>query len=207
VKTLVSLLALWASGMVAMPASAHWVYATDASFQYQAGQAGIGRSGGNDANALGNDRNSTRSLGIGGAAVFSFDTSFTDRIRFWDSTQGTGQWPSNLSVFVGNSWDVDNPNFRLDLSQWTSLGTLNGPDVRHGSTLRVPGVFQYLLIVDSSARGQRPFNIASVSVLAAPGSSESPTVAAVPVPGALWLFGSGLLGLAAVAKRRSSRRR
>ena len=31
-----------------------------------------------------------------------------------------------------------------------------------------------------------------------------PDVSAVPVPGAIWLFGSGILGLVAAARRRST---
>jgi hypothetical protein len=192
---------------VATPAAAHWVFATDAAFQYQAGQAGIGKGQGNDDNALGNTRDSSRSLGLGGAAVFGFDTAFTGQLRFWDQSSGTGQWPSNLSVFVGNSWNFDDPNFKLDLSEWTSVGTLGQPDARNGSTLKVPGVFQYLLIVDngSRTRGRTPFNVTRVSVL--PGSTHSlPAPAAVPIPGAVWLFGSALLGLAAVARRRANHR-
>jgi hypothetical protein len=192
---------------VSTPATAHWVFATDASFQYQAGQAGIRKGQGNDDNALGNTRDSSRSLGVGGAAVFGFDTAFTGQIRFWDQGSGTGQWPSNLSIFVGNSWNFDDPSFKLDLSEWTSIGTLGQPDARNRSTLTVPGVFQYLLIIDNGThmRGRTPFNVTRVAVL--PAAVENlPAPAPVPIPGAIWLFGSGLLGLAVVARRRSKNR-
>jgi hypothetical protein len=34
------------------------------------------------------------------------------------------------------------------------------------------------------------------------GTDACPTVAAVPVPAAVWLFGSGLLGLVGIARRK-----
>lgn len=212
---LVGLTAVCASAVYSVPADAHWVDATQGSFQYDLGEKRISkaRSRHLDANALGNDRNTARSLGFGGSAVFSFGTAFTDRVRIWDPTSGDcnsrGRWCSSqtrkVSVFAGNSGDFDASGFPLDTSQWTLLGALGPSDVRNGYTFKTTGVFQYLLIVDHGAsrgRFNNGFDIARVSVLAAPSG-----IAAVPIPAAVWLFGSGLLGLAAVARRRHAAHR
>lgn len=199
------LAAISAVALHSMSASAHWIYATQASFQFGSGQAGIGADRGNDQNALGDDKSTFRSLGLGGSAVFGFGAAFTERARFWETTYGDcggsggstcSNWPEQISVYAGNSWDFKNPNFAIDLDQWTALGTLGNADARRGANLAVPEVFRYLLVVDQGLQTRDPrdgFDIASVSAFSA-----------VPIPAAGWLFGSALLGLAAVARRRKA---
>lgn len=215
-RIMFGLTAVCASAVFSVPANAHWIDATKGSFQFGLGDAGIGTAGNRhlDANALGNDTGTARSLGVGGSAVFSFGTAFTDMIRIWDPAAGNcnskGKGCSNqtgkVSVFAGNTWNFDASGFPIDQSQWTLLGALGPSDVRNGFTFKTTGVFQYLLIVDHGTgvgRFSDGFDVARVSVLAAPTSS---VITAVPIPAAGWLFVSGLLGLAAFARRRRAHR-
>ncbi|MBK1645288.1 hypothetical protein CKO25_11685 [Thiocapsa imhoffii] len=186
--------------------SAGLVDATQASFQYGLGQAGIGTTNNRhvDANALDGDTGTFRSLGLNGSAVFGFGTAFTGEIKIWEATFGSctstaagtcSHWPEKVSVFGGNDWDFDAPNFNLDFSQWTQIGELGNAQAQGGGILSTDSVFQYLLLVDQGLPTSAPrdgFDVARVAV--------NP----VPIPAAGWLFGSVLIGLAAVARRRNA---
>ncbi len=213
-RIMFGLTAVYASAVYSVPAAAHWVDATQGSFQFGLGDAGIRdlRNKHLDANALGKDTGTARSLGVGGSAVFSFGTDFTGKVRIWDPASGdcnsagrgcssqTGQ----VSVFASNTWNVDASGFPIDPSQWTLLGALGQSDTRNGHTLVTTGVFRYLLIVDhgtGTGRFNDGFDIGRVSVL--PAASR---IAPVPIPAAGWLFGGGLIGLVAFARRRRAHR-
>jgi hypothetical protein len=193
--------------VVSMPAAALTVDATQASFQYGLGQAGITTANNRhiDGNALGANTSTFRSLGLNGAAVFGFGTAFSGDVKIWETTFNTcsatasgtcSHWPEKVSVFAGNSWDFNNPDFlALDTSTWTSLGVLGNADAQGGGILTTSGVFNYLLLVDNGLTTPNPkdgFDVARVSV------------SAVPIPAAGWLFGSALIGLAAAARRRKA---
>ncbi len=196
------LFVLLAGGLSAGPAMAVMVNATQASFQYVLGQANITNSDDRhlDSNALDGDTNTFRSLGTGGTAVFGFGTAFKGDVTIWETTFGTctgtatcSHWPESVNVFAGNSWDFASPNFSIDYSQWTSLGSLGNEEAQEGGTLLAGSEFKYLLVVDRGLQTPTPidgFDVAKVSVNA------------VPIPAAGWLFGSALLGLAAAARRR-----
>jgi hypothetical protein len=76
---------------------------------------------------------------------------------------------------------------------WTSIGptTFNiGPDVGGGVTL------QFTVICGGAPTCTSDYSWDNVSITA--------DIAAVPVPAAVWLFGSGLLGLIGVARRKKA---
>jgi len=71
-----------------------------------------------------------------------------------------------------------------------------------------------MLSIDASRNGQSLLSLilpSSGAVAGGSGSSSSagagPSVSAVPLPAAVWLFGSGLVGLVAVSRRSSGRLR
>ena len=113
--TAVALTSWLAIGLYSAPASSAMIYATDAVFQYGTGYAGIEGTRGDNANALGDNMNTFRSLGFKGAGVFSFDSEFSGTVTIWertgDSSQnpsctGTGticsNWPEEIAVYAGN---------------------------------------------------------------------------------------------------------
>ena len=107
-----------AIGLYSAPASSAMIYATDAAFQYGAGVAGISADRAVTANALG-DNSNFRSLGNGGAGVFSFDSDFSGTVTIWERT-GTdptstctgsvatcSNWPDAINVYAGHTWNGD----------------------------------------------------------------------------------------------------
>jgi len=209
--TLKTLILAVVSGLAvySMPATASTVNATQASFQFGLNDAGITNANNRDidANALGNNLSTFRSLGTGGAAVFGFDTAFSGDVTIWEATFGTctdaggvcSGWSEQVSVYAGNSWDFDNPNFSSldppDTSVWTNLGMLGNAEAENGATLNTTGVFNYLLLIDEGLTTPDPQDGFDVRRIA---------VTAVPIPAAAWLFGSALIGMAAIARRRKA---
>ncbi|NEX20006.1 hypothetical protein G3480_06705 [Thiorhodococcus mannitoliphagus] len=180
----------------------HWgLFATDAEFQYGAGEAGITTANNRnvDANALGDTPDTFRSLGLEGAGVFEFGTDFTGPVTIWETTFNCtgsgvtcGNHPEQINVYAGNTWDGDFSG--LDFNSWTSLGTIGNGTAQSGGTLDATGTFSFLLIVDNStslgSRSKDGFDVARVQV------------SAVPIPAAGLLFGPALLGLVGVARLR-----
>ncbi|UHD16221.1 VPLPA-CTERM sorting domain-containing protein [Thiocapsa bogorovii] len=211
-RNLVGLVAISAFALHSVPATAERVDATQASFQYGFGQAGITKADDRhlNANALDGSTSTFRSLGLNGSAVFGFGTAFSGPVTVWETTfntcndTGAGtcrHWPEKVAVYAGNSWDFSKPSFpamTAEPSQWTKLGELGNfaASPPNGGTLNADGVFRYLLLVDLGLNTSSPkdgFDVAKVSVNA------------VPIPAAGWLFGSALIGLAAVSRRKKVR--
>ena len=96
-------------------------------------------------------------------------------------TAAGGNFALGFNVFNGNILDSTSPT-----DVWTTLGvgTAAAPDNTATVTFNV--------LVLAPAGGAGYFDTASFDV------------APVPVPAAVWLFGSGLLGLVGVARRRKS---
>jgi hypothetical protein len=120
---------------------------------------------------------------------------------------------SNQTSLYGDSVSFGNVNagdklvFRLNASntgsQWFSDASLNMDGKNHvysssygGDEIIPAGVFISFEDVDAKT-SDFDYNDASFVV-------TNTSVGAVPVPAAAWLFGSGLLGLAGVARRRSA---
>lgn len=114
----------------------------------------------NTANALGapqlNAYSSTKdflSLGVGGSAIFSFGTQFTNKVTLWETTWGDkngrqSAYDEQVEVFASNSLD----------GVWTRLGLIKNIEdgaynTAAGASLTFDGIFQYLKLVDKSAAG------------------------------------------------------
>jgi len=142
----------------------------------------------------------------------TFDTLTTDSILtvqmasgidgdgfFWvigdEETPGTLNetfrvFVSATNVFDGGGSDV---SVELDMAIYNNNAFVNL------STYALPTIINYVkLQADPNIFGSPP---APMAVLGIAGQS---VVSAVPVPAAVWLFGSGLLGLLGIARRRQS---
>ncbi|MDB9509761.1 PEP-CTERM sorting domain-containing protein [Kamptonema animale CS-326] len=114
----------------------------------------------NAANALGapqlNAYSSTKdflSLGVGGSAIFSFGTQFTNKVTLWETTWGDkngrqSAYDEQVEIFASNSLD----------GVWTRLGLIKNIEdgaynTAAGASLTFDGIFQYLKLVDKSAAG------------------------------------------------------
>ena len=88
----------------------------------------------------------------------------------------------------------NNPDFNVtDISVWTILGTTIADN--------------FSLLVESNSNPSPTFGIFSVSPISLTDPNPTPSnwvtgPNPVPVPAAVWLFGSGLLGLVAIARRK-----
>jgi hypothetical protein len=114
--------------------------------------------------------------GISSAANMAFNISLTD--------------PLNVAVF---SWSPDG----------AAGGIFGGTEISDafdmnygitGTTTYDPGSGVFRAMTDSLAAGQYTLNIKM--------ENQANAASVVPVPPALWLFGSGLLGLAGISRRR-----
>lgn len=205
-----------AIGLYSAPAFSAMINATGADFQYghisqgYSQNSGIGTTNNRhlDKNALDGDTATFRSLGLGGAAVFSFDSAFSGTVTIWETTFGScsrngsnqcTHWPEAVDVYAGNTWNKDF-SILSDLSShgWTLLGELGNAQASgaNGGSLQANGTFNFLLLIDKGLATSSPkdgFDVAKVSVTA------------VPVPGAVWLFGSALVGMIGLGRRHAAK--
>lgn len=92
--------------------------------------------------------------------------------------------PPQTNLFVIGGWQLDLSSLNI-VDQTASILTMEGTGVLSGT-----GFEDTNAIWTFSAQGT--------------GSSYSMTITAVPVPAAVWLFGSGLIGLIAIARRKTT---
>lgn len=154
----------------------------------------------NTANALGapqlNAYSSTKdflSLGVGGSAIFSFGTQFTNKVTLWETTWGDkngrqSAYDEQVEVFASNSLD----------GVWTRLGLIKNIEdgaynTAAGASLTFDGIFQYLKLVDKSAAGsdRDGFDVNGIGVESVP---EPFTIAGMVV---------GASGMIAARRRRT----
>lgn len=207
--TALSLTALAAAGLYSAPAMSAMVDATNAWFQYGNGQAGITTADDRhkDGNATDSSTSTFRSLGLNGMGVFGFaGQEFSGTVTIWETTfnpttpnkDGTwSHWPEQVKVYGGTAdvWNTTDKFSAFNLDQWTELGTLGNADAQNGGSISFNGTYKWLLLVDQGLKAPAPedgFDVAKVSA------------STVPIPAAAWLFGSALLGLVGVARRRKS---
>ena len=183
-KTLAVALAL------ALPAAGHAATIQATAATVFAGK-GVKGDRGLAANALGAEDGTFLSLGLGGAAVFSFGQLFTGPAAILEVTWNTRVgFLESARVYVGNIFDTRAGAFRPD--DFTDLGTITNQSA--SNVLSFNGAYRYLAIVDTSPRrGKRDgFDIDSVSVTSLPASAS---MTPVPLPASGLLLGAGLLAL------------
>jgi len=108
--------------------------------------------------------------------------------------------------FPGVTGDFTGSNLTLDLSSWTAYW--NGTSFNQGSAgvaTTVSGAGDLTaswtaLVVGGAFNGQTGSWTITGNAKAAGGPPPEP----VPVPAAVWLFGSGLMGLVGVARRKKA---
>lgn len=131
------------------------------------------------------------------------DTSFDVTNLSFAYAGTTG--PAATSISLGsNSYQADGDgiydiwmNFPTESSSRWEAGEIVVYDIT-STDLITAGSFNVFAEVGG---GHGPF-ISAAHVLSTGGGEDSDWIAAVPVPAAVWLFGSGLLGLVGVARRK-----
>ncbi len=181
-KIILFLFAALAVLLAATPAIAAYTYATDVT--WVEGDDTYDDDRRIPANALGEPDGKFLSLGQEGWAVFSFGTLFSGEATFHEITNGDRSgWKEYLNVWVGNSV----PDFDDDPTEgFTDAGLIDNQSVP--SILSLPaGQFSFLLVQDrtllNNGHPGDGFDIDAVGV--------NP----VPIPAAIWLLGSGIVGL------------
>ena len=108
--------------------------------------------------------------------------TFTDTGTSYNGNM-TFSWSANPSIPVQSSWDVQNPGGAPGAITDIATVTVNSATI---------------LPTSSAFPGFQPFFAGTIH-------KDSGSPPAVPVPAAAWLFGSGLLGLIGVARRRRNK--
>lgn len=169
------------------------------------------------------------SAGIGGGLV-NVDPSIAG---FVDQTAGTWGVAST-TPFFGNVWTASNGqlvsapgtyNLNTATDALTSVGSCtvanDGNICFNVGAGQIAGTIDFAWSVSSGIRVVNVWNIngnGSLTAAAVPGMENGPfpgfnaafdltapnLVTAVPVPAAVWLFGSGLLGLVGIARRKKA---
>ena len=149
-----------------------------------------------EANATGAPDDKFLSLGLGGYAVFSFDTLFGAPGVVFEVTNGdVTTYPEHVEILVASTYDGSS------LAGFQSIGIISNllASTPVGMPFNFVGTFLYLALRD-------------VTQLVSPNSPSTDGfdvnavgIAAVPVPGALLLLGSGLAGLGALAMRKKAK--
>jgi hypothetical protein len=122
-------------------------------------------------------------------AVLNFDTA-ADTISIVGGVADLGIG-AGTTLLTGSYTSFD---FQFDAGTGSEIFSASGPDTKARSLLDAIGV-------DPAT----PFEFFGITIEAANGNVTSTDFVntAVPVPAAVWLFGSGLLGLVGVARRRA----
>ncbi|BDQ34767.1 VPLPA-CTERM sorting domain-containing protein [Pseudodesulfovibrio portus] len=125
--------------------------------------------------------------GYGGSVYFSFASNFTGWATIYETTYSRSGYNEFASV-LGS----------LDGLTWTFLGDINNQnvDADGGYTVTFSGIYKFLKVVDTTALNG--------GVLADGFDIDAVKVNPTPVPGAVWLLGSGLVGLVGLRRRFSA---
>jgi len=118
------------------------------------------------------------------------NTSNPDRALFQFSTNASGEI---------SSWDIIVDEKFLSSSGWSIGDTAR--QMGTNSTMPFDGTYNYQCetLFDSDR-----CEVALVDTASIKGSPGVWTLTAIPVPGAVWLFGSGLLGLFGISRRKKA---
>ncbi|MDH5570643.1 MAG: VPLPA-CTERM sorting domain-containing protein [Gammaproteobacteria bacterium] len=107
---------------------------------------------------------------------------------------------SRVSASSGNSWD-SMFDYTLDAGSYIIALTQYNNDWMGGSWSGA-GVTGFMDVSGSQRNSSYAFEISGTALVNVDGNVIEPPISAVPVPAAVWLFGSGLIGLAGVARRK-----
>jgi hypothetical protein len=145
--------------------------------------------------------NQAVSLGEGGSLT----------LRFTDNSLTTsGDATADLWIFeIGGATESFNVQISTDNLTYIDLGNISGQpsgidiDFFIGSGVTLGALYSYVLLTDVLPnQSVFPFGEADIDAVGA--ISSAPPVNPVPIPAALWLFGTALIGLVGFSKRRKT---
>ena len=106
---------------------------------------------------------------------------------------------SGFSLAASSGWMT--AVFSIAAGDLTSVsdGTSGAPGTDVDLTLATVGHFRFINSADPSWTGNVPIGLQTLGI-----DNITATVTAVPLPAAFWLFGSGLLGLIGISRRKNA---
>ncbi len=197
-KSLAAVPALLASALLITPGMANAAtvtagaggfddgWATQITYDDDPSLRGSSNDRDNPLNALGATDGKFFSIGLNSEVVLTFGTDFDTSTTVWEVTFGNvSTYPEEVEVYAG-----------LVGGGFEFVGTILNNVAQGGATLALTGLtgtrFDRLKLVDISSNPPSPdgFDIDSVRVTP------------VPLPAAAWLFGSALVGVGIIGRRK-----
>lgn len=124
----------------------------------------------------------------------------------WNGTAYTTLFDKGFGIYnynqvqFGSLWTID---YQSDHVTWNTTGNNFPADAASGFTNFGFNPTFTLDFAAGTLLGLQPANVTGMQVTGAPASANGMVLSAVvPIPAAVWLFGSGLMGLLVIAKRR-----
>ncbi len=133
-------------------------------------------------------------IGVGGQFAGWTIASYSDVEELFDNAGGDGNYPGTQTVLASNLlplWGVTGHTTDKTWFNVSDIGTQPGASTS-GAVLGLDGTLSYY------------GNFAGVDSVFPGVGTALYKVSSVPVPAAAWLFGSGLIGLVGVARRKKS---
>ena len=157
---------------------------------------------------------------IWGVGVQKVDAGYMDPVTFFVVDDDTGSNDDSVTLnFSYISWGSAQLQYSLDNSAWTDvmsevtvaasnwqqvwlrLDLASGYDTDGDVTLlgleQNSGLYNAVQVVWGMVPGQNSYLNVSIGV-----ANDDDNIGAVPIPGAVWLLGSGLLGLVGIRRRK-----
>lgn len=141
------------------------------------------------------------SLGVDG----SLTLQFTD-----NSLTTSGNTDADLWIFeIGGAIESFNVKISTDNVTYIDLGNISGQpsgidiDAFTGAGVIIGGLYSYVMLTDVAPnQSGSPFGEADIDAVGA--ISSAPPVNPVPVPAAVWLFGTALMGFFGMSRKRKA---